>query len=181
MMPMYPAPPVTRTLPFIPPLQAEEPPQGLEQAVAAPGLRGLLEGDGGLVKKLVEERVAEVLDFCALVGAQMREAAQRALQLRGAHLVQARAELLQDRHDDQPAVPGPEALHLLAHDALRRRDVAAALHGGLRRNRLEIVDIVQEDVLELGDSGLHIAWHAEVEDTEGTPPAPGDGRRHAVP
>src|SRR6266850_7988819 len=110
MLPMYPAPPVTRTLLLITPLQAEEPLQRLEQAVAAPGLRGLLEGDGRLVQKLVEERVAEVLDRFAVVGAQMREAAQRTLQLGGAHLVQPLAELLEDGHDDQPAVPGPEAL-----------------------------------------------------------------------
>src|SRR2546422_6906184 len=135
---MYPAPPVTRTLPVITPLQAEEPLQRLKQAVAAPGLRGLLEGDGRQVQKLVEERVAEVLDLLAVVGAQMREAAQRALQLGSAHLVQPLAELLQDGHNDQPAVPRPETLDLLAHDALRRGDVAATLHRGLRRHRPEI-------------------------------------------
>src|SRR5439155_2645525 len=154
---MYPAPPVTRTLPLIAPLQAEEPLQSLEQAVAPPGLRGLLEGHGWLVQKLVEQRMAEVLDLSAVVGAQMREAAQRALQLGGAYLVQPLAELLQDRHDDQPAIPCPEALDLLAHDALRRRNVIAALGRGLCGNRLEIVDVVQEHVFELGDGGLHIA------------------------
>src|SRR5207245_8518173 len=127
---MNPAPPVTRTLRVIPPLQAEEPLQRLEQTVAPPGLRRLLERDGRLVQKLVQQRLAEVLDLSAILGAQMREAAQRALQLRGAHLVQPLAELLQDGHDDQPAVPRPEALDLSAHDALRRRDVAAAPHRG---------------------------------------------------
>src|SRR3989454_11860499 len=116
-LPMYPAPPVTRTLSFISALQAEEALQRLEQAVAPPGLRGLFEGDGRLVQELVEQRMAEVLDFSAVVRAQMREAAQRALQLGGAHLVQPLAELLQDGHDDQSAVPGPKALDFLAHDA----------------------------------------------------------------
>src|SRR2546430_2039971 len=83
---MYPAPPVTRTLSFISALQAEEALQRLEQAVAPPGLRGLFEGDGRLVQELVEQRMAEVLDFSAVARAQMREAAQRALQLGGAHL-----------------------------------------------------------------------------------------------
>src|SRR3989442_12721019 len=180
-LPMYPAPPVTRTLRLITSLQAEEPLQRLKQAVAAPGLRGFLEGDGRLVQKLVEERVAEVLHLFAVVGAQMREAAQRALQLGGAHLVQPLAELLQDRHDDQPAVPGPKALDFLAHDALRRRNVAAPLGRRLCRHRLEIVDVVQEDILELGDRGLHIARHAEIEDAQRTPAASSDSRRDAVP
>src|SRR5437764_737522 len=178
---MYPAPPVTRTLSFISALQAEEALQRLEQAVPPPGLRGLFEGDGRLVQELVEQRMAEVLDFSAVVRAQMREAAQRALQLGGAHLVQPLAELLQDGHDDQPAVPGPKALDFLAHDALRRRNVAAPLGRRLCRHRLEIVDVVQEDVLELGDRGLHIARHAEIEDTQRTPAAASDGRRDAVP
>src|SRR5207249_8762729 len=73
-LPMYPAPPVTRTLSFISALQAEEALQRLEQAVAPPGLRGLFEGDGRLVQELVEQRMAEVLDFSAVVRAQMREA-----------------------------------------------------------------------------------------------------------
>src|SRR4029077_17544740 len=134
---MNPAPPVTRTLRVITPLQAKQPFQRLEQAVAAPRLRGLLEGDGRLVQELAEQRMAEVLDLRAVVGAQMREPAQRALQLDGAHLVESLAELLQDGHDDQPPVPRPEALDLLAHDVLRCRDVAATLHRSLRRHRLE--------------------------------------------
>src|SRR6266480_3520386 len=160
---MNPAPPVTRTLRVIAALQAEKPLEGLEQTVASPGLRGFLEGDGRLVQKLVEQRVTEMLDLPAVVGAQMREAAQRALQLGGAHLVQPLAELFQDGHHHQPAIPCPEALDLLAHDALRRRDVAAALGRGLGRHRLEIVNVVQEHVLELGDGGLHVARHAAVE------------------
>ena len=65
---MYPAPPVTRTLSFISALQAEEALQRLEQAVPPPGLRGLFEGDGRLVQELVEQRMAEVLDFSAVTG-----------------------------------------------------------------------------------------------------------------
>src|SRR2546425_11130086 len=72
--------------------------------LAPPGLRGLFEGDGRLVQELVEQRMAEVLDFSAVVRAQMREAAQRALQLGGAHLVQPLAELLQDGDDDQSEI-----------------------------------------------------------------------------
>src|SRR2546422_567266 len=178
---MNPAPPLTRTLRVIAPLQAKQSFQRLEQAVAPPGLCGLLEGQGRLVQKLVQQRLAEVLDLSAILGAQMREAAQRALQLRGAHLVQPLAELLQDGHDDQPAVPRPEALDLFAHDALRRRDVAAALHRGLCGHRLEIVDVVQEDVLELRDRGLDIARHPEIEDAQGTPPAPSDRGGYMVP
>jgi len=83
----------------------------------------------------------------------MREPAQRALQLDRAHLIEPLAELLQDGDDDQPAVPCPEALDLLADDVLRRRDVAAPLDRGLRRHCLEIVDVIEEDVLELGDCG----------------------------
>src|SRR3977135_4126496 len=129
---MKPAPPVTRTLGVIAPLQAEQPLQRLEQTVAPPGLRGLLERDGRLVEKLVQQGVAEVLDLPAILGAQMREAAPRALHLGPPHPVQPLAELLQDGHDDESAIPRPEAIDLLAHDALRRWNVAAA--GQPRRN-----------------------------------------------
>src|SRR5947208_14908189 len=124
---MNPAPPVTRTLRVIAPLQAKQPFQRLEQAVAPPGLCGLLEGQGRLVQKLVQQRLAEVLDLPAILGAQMREAAQRALQLRGAPLVQPRAELLQDGPDDQPAVPRPEPVHLFPHDAPPPRAFGATI------------------------------------------------------
>src|SRR2546426_8884293 len=69
---MNPAPPLTRTLRVIAPLQAKQSFQRLEQAVAPPGLCGLLEGQGRLVQKLVQQRLAEVLDLSAILGAQMR-------------------------------------------------------------------------------------------------------------
>src|SRR2546423_10657334 len=121
-LPMYPAPPVTRTLCPIPPLQTEEPLQGVEQPVPPTGPRGFLQRDRGLVEELVEQRLAEVGDLVAILRAQVGEAPQRALELCGAHRLHSLAELPQHGHDHQPAVPPPEALHLLGHDPLGRRD-----------------------------------------------------------
>src|SRR5206468_3838474 len=102
-LPMYPAPPVTRTLRAIRPLQAEQLLQRLEEAVTAPRLRGLLERNRGGVQKLVEQRVAELLHLGPILGRQVRKALEGTLQLRGAHVVEAPAKLFQHRHHSQPA------------------------------------------------------------------------------
>src|SRR5881398_272703 len=178
---MYPAPPVTRTLCPIPSLQTEQPLQGVEQPVPPAGPRRLLQGDGGLVEELVQQRLAEVLDLAAILGAQVREAAQGALELSGAHRLHPVAELAQDGHHRQAAVPPPEALHLLGHDPLGRRDVVPALGSGMRRHGLEVIEIVQEHVLELRDRGLHVPWDGEIDNAQRSSAAAPDGRSYAVP
>src|SRR6184192_1564840 len=84
-LPMYPAPPVTRTLCPIPSLQTEQPLQGVEQPVPPAGPRRLLQGDGGLVEELVQQRLAEVLDLAAILGAQVREADRKSTRLNSSH------------------------------------------------------------------------------------------------
>src|SRR4029077_18732776 len=70
-LPMYPAPPVTRTLRVISPFQAEETLDRFEEPIAPPCAGGLLEGDRGLVQKLIEQRVTEMLDLGAILRAQV--------------------------------------------------------------------------------------------------------------
>src|SRR5436309_3576482 len=171
---MYPAPPVTRTLRAIRPLQAEQLLQRLEEAVTAPGLRGLLERNRGGVQKLVEQRVAELLHLGPILGRQVRKALEGTLQLRGAHVVEAPAKLFQHRHHSQPAVPGPEPLDLIAHDAFGRGQILMSLCRSVRGDRLQVVDVVQKHVLELSHCGLHVPRHREVEDAERSPTAPPD-------
>src|SRR3989454_11195108 len=91
-----------RTLSVIEPLQVEQLFQGLEQAVAPARSGRLFEGDGGSMQELVEQRVAQVLDLLPVLRAQVCEPAQRALQLRRAHLLQPVADLLEHRDDGQP-------------------------------------------------------------------------------
>src|SRR6266496_403168 len=76
-LPMYPAPPVTRMLRAIRPLQVEQPLERFEQAVAPARLGRLLERDGGRMQELVEQRLTEVLDLAAILGTEMRQPAQR--------------------------------------------------------------------------------------------------------
>ena len=80
MLPMYPAPPVTRMLRAIARFQAKQALQGFEEAVTPAGARSLLQSDGGLVQELVEQRVTEVLELRAILQSQVH-AAQRPLQL----------------------------------------------------------------------------------------------------
>src|SRR5437763_13216491 len=180
-LPMYPAPPVTRTLCPIPSLQTEQPLQGVEQPVPPAGTRRLLQSDGGLVQELVEQRLAEVLDLVAILGTQVREAAQRALELGGAHGLHPVAELPQHGHHRQSTVPPPEALHLFGHDSLGGGDVVATLCRGVRRHGLAIIEILQEHILELRHGGLYVARAGETENAQGTPAAALDGRGHAIP
>src|SRR6266496_4142837 len=76
-LPMYPAPPVTRMLRAIRPLQVEQPLERFEQAVAPARLGRFLERDGGRMQELVEQRLTEVLDLAAILGTEMRQPAQR--------------------------------------------------------------------------------------------------------
>src|SRR2546430_17614742 len=78
-LPMYPAPPVTRMLRAIVPLETEQFLQRFEETVPSAGLRGLLECDRGMVQELVEQRVTELLHLGAILGRQMRETVERAL------------------------------------------------------------------------------------------------------
>src|SRR5213076_2834194 len=84
---------------------------------------------------------------------QVREPLERALQLLGAHLVEPPAELLENGNDGEPAIPGPKAIHLFGDDVLGRRNLLAALLRRLRRDRLEIVDVVEKHILEPADGG----------------------------
>src|SRR5207237_9875100 len=102
---MYPATPVTRTLCPIPSLQTEQPLEGVEQPVPPAGTGRFLQGDGGLVEELVQQGLAEVLDLAAILGAQVRQAAQGTLELSGAHRLHPVAEPAPDRHHRQAAVP----------------------------------------------------------------------------
>src|SRR6266699_460045 len=140
----------------LPPLQAEQAFQRFQEPVPASGARRLLEGNGGLVQELVEQRVAELLNLGSAVWAQVGQASQCALQLGGPHPFHLIAESLEDGHHDQRSIPRPEALHLLAHDALGGGDVAAAPRRGPRCDLLEVVDVVEEHVFQLRHGGLDV-------------------------
>src|SRR6266516_14416 len=92
-LPMYPAPPVTRTLRAIRPLQAEQLLQRLEETVAAAGLRGLLERNRGVVQTLDEQRVADLLRLGSTLRRQVREALGGARPLSRTNAVAAPATL----------------------------------------------------------------------------------------
>src|SRR5688572_800434 len=124
---MNPAPPVTRTLRLIPGLQAEQLLQRFEEPGPATGSGRLLEGHRGVVQELVEQRLAELLDLRAVLRREVRQALQRALELRRADIVEPLTDLFEGRYDRQPPVPGPEPLRLVAHDALSRRNLLPAL------------------------------------------------------
>src|SRR4029077_16128755 len=179
-LPMYPAPPVTRMLRAIARFQAEQTLERFEETVPPTGAGGFLQRDRGLVQKLVEHCVTELFELGAILRGQMHPAQRPPYLLRpnALHLI---AQLFQHRHDGQTTVPGPEPLHFLAHDVLGRRDVAPPLGGGLGRDRLEIVDIVEEHVLELRHRGIDVPRHREVEDAERPATAPGDGGCHTIP
>src|SRR5438094_929979 len=176
---MYPAPPVTRMLRAIVPLETEQFLQRFEETVSSAGLRGLLECDRGMVQELVEQRVTELLHLGAILGRQMRETFERALQLSGTHVVEPPPKLFEHGHGGEPGVPGPEAVHFVAHYALGCGHLMMAVRSGVRGHGLQVVDIVQKHVLELADRGLHIARHGQVEDAQRPRRAPRPPPRRA--
>src|SRR5947208_12872019 len=101
---MYPAPPVTRMLRAIVPLETEQFLQRFEETVSSAGLRGLLECDRGMVQELVEQRVTELLHLGAILGRQMRETFERALQLSGTHVVEPPPKLFEHGRSEERRV-----------------------------------------------------------------------------
>src|SRR5256884_6484284 len=170
-LPMYPAPPVTRMLRAIVPLETEQFLQRFEETVPSAGLRGLLECDRGMVQELAEQRVTELLHLGPILGRQMPEPFERSVQLSGTHVVEPPPKLFEHGHGGEPGVPGPEAVHFVAHYALGCGHLMMAVRSGVRRDGLQVVDIVQKHVLELADRGLPTARHVHAEAALRPPPA----------
>src|SRR5688572_18316064 len=160
---MNPAPPVTRTLRVMARLQPEQFSHRLQQAVPASGPRRLLQRDRGVVQELVEEGVAEQLQLPTVLRREVSEPLERALELRRADVLEPLAEFLQHGYEGEPAVPPPEPLDLRADDAFGRWDFAAPLRRDLRRDGLEVVDVVQEYVLELAHRRFDVARDGEIQ------------------
>src|SRR2546426_860803 len=125
-LPIYPAPPVTRTLRPIRPLQTEQPLECFEQAVPPARLSRFLNGDGGRMQELVEKRLAEVLQLAATRGGGGGRPPQPPLGLGGRPAAHAVADLFQDGHADQPPVPRPDPPAPPGPDMPRRWNVPAA-------------------------------------------------------
>src|SRR6058998_148937 len=138
-LPMYPAPPVTRTRRVTTGggLHPEQAPQRFEEAVTATFFGRRLQSHRGLMEELVHERLTELLDVGAILGRECPQLPQCALQLGRAQRFHAAAELFDRRDDAEAAVPGPEEIGLLLDDSLGGRNLIAPARGGLRRYRLQ--------------------------------------------
>ncbi len=73
----------TRGIATLPPFQAEQAFERVQQPVPASGARGFLEGNGRLVQELVEQRMAKLLELGSVVGAQVAQASERASRISG--------------------------------------------------------------------------------------------------
>src|SRR5438093_13412611 len=105
---MTPAPPVTRMLRVISPVQAEQPLERLQHAVAPASLRRRFEGERGGVKKLVEQGLAEVLDLGPIVRAKLPRPRHHPTTSAQATLTHAAPRFLDTGHNDQAPVPPPK-------------------------------------------------------------------------
>src|SRR5581483_2390418 len=94
------------------------------------------------------------------------ELGERLLDLLGRRLLHA----LDDRSDERPepamALAAEVALELVRDDAERGVEVLVALAVVLADDRLEVVEVVDEDARELLDGRLHVARHRDVEEEE---------------
>src|SRR2546428_101297 len=107
----------------------------LDEKVAVARLGFTLQGQGGLVEELVQQAFAEARQPVAVLGRQVAQLLEDALQLGRAHRLHPPPEFLQHRHDRQGVVPVPEARHLLLDDLLGPGNLGAALRGRLPRHR----------------------------------------------
>ena len=133
------------------------------------------------MQELVQQRLTELLDLRSILRTQMIELTQHPLELGDAYIIHAGAQLLDGRDDTEPAIPRPEEVGLFFDDALGGGNLVAAPGGRLGGDRLEIVDIVQEHVLELRDRRIDVARHRQIQNAQRFPATRANDRPHALP
>ena len=143
-------------------VEAEQVPQRLGVAAAVRAGRGLLQAHGRQVQQLVDDPSGDRLDL-GLLGLRQPEPRPRARELGGANLLGPRPQRGDRRHDVAGRLPLAEALGLRGDDRLRPGGLAAAAGEPGGDDRLEVVDVVEEAVVELVDRRVEVARNGEVD------------------
>ena len=118
------------------------------------------------MKDLVDHLRAEHLDRRALLGADRPELAQALLQLRGADRLEPLLQLDDGRHRILRDEALAEAVDLVGHDLLRfLRLLQAQLAVGVG-DVLQVVDVVEEGAVDVGDGRIDVARHGEIDQEE---------------
>src|SRR5512133_1223927 len=112
---------------------------------------GLLHADDRHVEELVHDLGRQRLDRPALALGEALEAALRLGQLAGTDALRPLPQRRDRRDDVQARLPVAEAPRLLLDDRLGPLRLAAPSAQALAHDGLEVVDVVQVAVLELGD------------------------------
>ena len=116
----------------------------------------------------------------ALLGGELAEPVKRLRKLALAKPIHLAANLGEHRHRGESRHPLPVPLRLLSDHRLRRRQRAVPPLEVRAHHRLEIVEIVEIDVVQLAHRRIDVARHGDVEDAERPVAAARDRGAHAL-
>ena len=132
------------------------------------------------MQELVDDLARQRLDRPALALGEPAEPALGLRQLGRADRLGVLAQRRDRRHDVERCLPLPEPRRLGRDDRLRSLGLPAATGEALGDDRLQVVDVVEEAALELGDGRLDVARNGEVDQEQRRAPPAAEPRSTCV-
>src|SRR5262245_24971978 len=117
-------------------------------------------------QQLLDDQVGHLVDARTRFGRQRRHLELEPFELGAPDLLEPLAQRDDGGNGAARAEPCAELLDLLEHDRFRARDLARAPREVLAHRRLQVVDVVEEDLLDLAGFGLDVARQRDVDDEE---------------
>ena len=132
-------------------------------------------------QQLLDDQARDLVDAGPRLRRQPGDLRLQAIELGAADRLEALAQRDDGRHRRARARPRHEALDFLVDDRLGARRLAAAPGQALVDHRLQVVDVVEEDVVVAGDERIDVARQGDVDDEQRTPAAVPQRRLDARP
>ena len=120
----------------------------------------------GVEQQLLDDQARDLVDARAGSGGRPASLRLEPLELGPADRLEALAQRDDGRHRAARPLPGVNALDLLVDDRFGARDLGAAPREVLADDRLQVVDVVEEHLLDFADRRLDVARHRDVDEEQ---------------
>ncbi len=136
-------------------------------AATFPSTGGSLDGLQRLMEKFVNQALRQSFHGGLLFRGEALQAASQAAKLRAPDLFRRLLQLHNLRPDIQCVHPSLILVHLGQNHGFGQLRFPAAFVQVRARDRLQIVNVVEEDAIQLVDFGVDVAWHSDVDKEHG--------------